>query len=144
MPTPAHRANYRVCRRLYLGLAYGCVGLAMAGVIVPLLPTTPFLLVAVWAARKGSPRLHAWLYRHPRLESLLRNWQEHRAIPRRVKVVAVMLLSFSWLWILVHALTPLMPIVTGLLFVGIGIFILTRRSPLPASRHMANSGAKRV
>src|SRR5690606_41134853 len=60
----------------------GAVGLALAGTVLPLLPTTPFLLVAAWAFARSSPRLDAWLHAHPRLGPPLAAWQARRAIPR--------------------------------------------------------------
>lgn len=130
---PVDRVTQQMRSWPFLLLAYGCAGLAMAGIILPLLPTTPFLLIAAWAAPKGSPQLHAWLYRHHRLGPLLRDWREHRVIPLRAKVAAVTLLPLSWLLILIHADSSLIPMVTGSLFVIIGSFILTRPSSLPDS-----------
>lgn len=112
----------------YLILAYGCVGFGAAGVVVPLLPTTPFLLVAAWAATRSSPKLRWWLYRHPRYGPSIRAWQRHRAIPAAAKITACALLGFSWvtLWLLGMD----MRILTGLtlFFLVVAFFILTRPS----------------
>lgn len=86
-----------VSRMAWRCLAYGCIGLGTAGLVVPLLPTTPFLLVAAWAAPKGSPRLARWLWEHPRLGPTLHAWQSQRAVPRRAKRLAAGLLVLSWL-----------------------------------------------
>jgi uncharacterized membrane protein YbaN (DUF454 family) len=61
-------------------LAYVCVGLGLLGVLLPGLPTVPFLLLAAWAASRGSKRLHDWLYTHPRFGPALTEWQEQRAV----------------------------------------------------------------
>lgn len=76
----------------------GAVSLALgvAGIFLPLLPTTPFLLLAAWAFVRSSPRLYSWLMNHPHLGEYIRNFRENRAIPLRVKVVSV---SLVWLTI---------------------------------------------
>lgn len=61
---------------------------AVAGIFLPLIPTTPFVLLAAGCFSKGSPRLEAWLLAHPRLGPPLRRWREHRAVPRRAKLAA--------------------------------------------------------
>lgn len=114
-------------RRLaFLCLAYGCVGLGAAGVILPLLPTTPFLLVAAWAAPKGSTRLDEWLHRHPHFGPALRAWHEQRAVPKRAKWLACLLLLVSWLTLLLTSDNIRVPVITGILFLGVAIFLVTR------------------
>ena len=93
----------------YLLIILGAVslGLGVAGMFLPVLPTTPFLLLTAWCWMKGSPRLHAWLMAHPKLGPYIRDFQEHKCISRRVKAVSVTTL---WLTIalsifLVHQLS---------------------------------------
>ncbi len=69
-------------------LALACVVLGVIGVFLPVLPTTPFLLVAAWAGGKGWPQLEAWLVAHPRWGPPIRRWREHRAVPRSAKWAA--------------------------------------------------------
>ena len=92
----------------YLLIILGAVslGLGVAGMFLPVLPTTPFLLLTAWCWMKGAPRLHAWLMAHPKLGPYIRDFQEHKCISRRVKAVSVTTL---WLTIalsifLVHQL----------------------------------------
>jgi uncharacterized membrane protein YbaN (DUF454 family) len=66
------------------------------GIFLPLLPTTPLLLLAAALYLKGSPQLYEWLINHPRLGEYIRNFREYRAIPLRAKIVSVALL---WLTI---------------------------------------------
>ena len=121
-------------RRLpYLCLAYSCIGLGAAGVVLPLLPTTPFLLLAAWAAPKGSPELDRWLKAHPRIGPTLMAWREERAVPVRAKRLACLLLISSWLILLVTTNGPLVPVLTGTLFICVATFILTRPSPTAAA-----------
>ncbi len=69
--------------------------LGVIGIFLPVLPTTPFLLLtaALWC--RGSERLYRWLLAQPRLGSYIRNFREHRAIPLRAKVVTVTLVWLS-------------------------------------------------
>ncbi|WP_149195827.1 YbaN family protein [Luteimonas suaedae] len=69
-------------------LAYTSLGLGLVGVFVPGLPTTVFILIAAWAAARGSERLHRWLLVHPRFGPMIRDWQAHGAVSRRAKWMA--------------------------------------------------------
>lgn len=117
-------------RWFYLVLAYGCAGLGVVGVVVPGLPTTPFVLVAAWAAARGSDRLHRRLHAHRHFGPLLRHWQEERAVPRRAKWGAVLLLVPSWLVLAASTQSTLVPAVTAVLFVTVAAFVVTRPEPI--------------
>ncbi|MBE0489018.1 MAG: YbaN family protein [Halomonas sp.] len=115
--------THPVSRIAWSGLAYCCIGLGTAGLVVP---TTPFLLLAAWAAPKGSPRLVRWLHDHPRLGPTLHAWREQRAVPRRAKRLALVLLLISWLVLWVGGAAPVVLALTDLLFCGVAAFVLTR------------------
>lgn len=76
-------------RWLWLAVAYIALGLAVLGVVLPGLPTTPFVLVAAFAAARGSVRLHAWLHAHRVFGPLIANWEHHGAVTRRAKCIAI-------------------------------------------------------
>lgn len=116
-------------RWLYLILAYACIGLGLVGVILPGLPTTPFLLLAAWAASRGSPRMHRWLYTHPYLGPPLRQWKEQGAVPPRAKCIAVLLLVVSWAVLAWRAEGVLLPAVMAVFFICVATFLLTRPNP---------------
>lgn len=73
--------------------------LGLIGVLLPGLPTTPFVLLAAACYAKASPRLHAWLLNHRLTGPLLRDWEAHRSLSRRTKTIAVgsmlLMVSFS-------------------------------------------------
>lgn len=103
--------------------------MGVVGIFVPLLPTTVFMLIAVWAASRSSPEFAAWLRGHPRFGPAILAWEHERAIPRRAKVLACLLLSAS---LVVIALGDLVGwgkgvLLTGL--VGIAVWIITRPEP---------------
>ncbi|MGS2743556.1 YbaN family protein [Halomonas sp. LS-001] len=110
----------------WCSLAYGCIGLCTAGIVLPLLPTTPFLLLAFRAATKGSPRLAQWLYNHPQFHPYLDAWQTQRAIPGKAKWLTLILLSASWLTLFLMDARPLLLIVLWLFFSAVTAFIFTR------------------
>jgi uncharacterized membrane protein YbaN (DUF454 family) len=71
------------------------LALAAAGVFLPLLPTTPFLLLASWCFLRGSPAAHRWMHSHPRFGPYLSAYEEGRGIPLRAKVAALALMWAS-------------------------------------------------
>lgn len=68
----------------------GCLSVALGaiGVVLPLVPTVPFLLLATFCFARSSERLHGWLLGHPRFGPPILDWQAHGAIRRRVKLLA--------------------------------------------------------
>ena len=84
-------------RVLLIILGWICVMLATLGVVLPLLPTTPFLLLAAWCFARSSPRFHHWLLHRSWFGSYLRHWQQHRALPKgaKPKAVALILMTFA-------------------------------------------------
>lgn len=75
-------------RPIYLLLGLAMTGLGIVGAFLPLLPTTPLLILATWFFARSSPRLERWLLEHPRFGGLLRAWRDQGAIPRRAKILA--------------------------------------------------------
>ena len=64
------------------------LGLGIVGVVLPGLPTTPFVLLAAACYARASPRLHGWLLRHRVFGPMVRDWETHRSLTRRTKTVA--------------------------------------------------------
>ena len=76
-------------------LAYLSLGIGIVGIFVPGLPTTVFILVAAYAASRGSDRLHRYLLQHPRFGPAIRDWQAHGAVSRRAKWTATLAMAVS-------------------------------------------------
>lgn len=113
----------------YLILAYLSAGLGIVGAFLPLLPTTPFLLLAAWAATRGSPELHRWLYAHPKFGPSLIAWEENRAVATSAKWTAGALMLTSWTIMLLMTDGWLVPVLTGVMFICGGTYLATRPAP---------------
>lgn len=106
----------------------GSISLALGviGIFVPLLPTTPLLLLAAALYFRSSPKLYDWLLNHPRLGTYIRNFREHRAIPLRVKIVSVSLVWLTMGYCITAVVEPLwLRIALALLATAITIHILS-------------------
>jgi len=111
-------------------LASGLLFLALGGlgVVLPVLPTTPFLLVAAACFARSSPRLHGWLTAHPLFGPPIRDWQVHGAIRPRAKALAVSMMGLVFLASLIAGLPWKLLLAQGLL-IGLGAaFVLSRPS----------------
>ncbi|WP_156292451.1 DUF454 family protein [Serratia oryzae] len=89
-------------RGLLIIVGWLAVMLATLGVVLPLLPTTPFLLLAAWCFARSSPRFHHWLLYRSWFGAYLRHWQQHRAFPPGAKWKAVLLIVVTFavsLWL---------------------------------------------
>jgi hypothetical protein len=111
-----------------LWLAFGLIatGLGIAGVVLPLLPATPFLLLAAFAFARSSPRLHAWLVQHPVMGRLISDWNAYGAIDRRAKLLSIVLMVVTLAGSALAGVTAGMLVLQGALMSGAALFILTR------------------
>lgn len=127
-------------RPLYFLLGSCCFGLGAVGAVLPGLPTTPFMLLALWAFSKSSQRFHDWLYNNALFGPPLQQWHAHRVIPGRAKLLAVatMAASFIYLVFFTGVSIWLKASVALVMLYGAG-FILTRPS---AARPSAEAGSK--
>ena len=120
---------WRRSRQALVALGWLNVGIGMAGVVLPLLPTTPFLLVALWAFGKSSPRFHEWLHTHPRFSPLLQDWQQERAVPSYAKALALLMMASSVIWLATSDTpTTVVLMVSGGL-ACVALWIVTRARP---------------
>lgn len=119
----------RTKRLMFLVLGWIFFGLGMLGAILPVLPTTPLMLLALWAFARSSQRFHHWLYTHPTFGPPLRRWNEHRVIPLHAKAMSVGAMIVSFVYLVGFSDAPMVAIVSAGLFMGIGaLYILTRPS----------------
>ena len=125
-----------VLRLVYKGLAGVCIFLGIIGVFLPLLPTTPFLLLAAWLSMRSSPRLNQWLLRHPRLGPPLQQYLSERSISPAICRRALLVL-WSGMALAIW-LAPLLPIKVMLVVIALCVstwlLILVRRSMDPGKQ----------
>ena len=74
------------------------LGLGILGAFLPVLPTTPLLLLAAFLFLRSNQRLYDWLMNHPKMGPYITNFMKHKAIPLRVKFIAVSTLWFTLLY----------------------------------------------
>ncbi len=113
----------------WLALGYAALGLGAVGAFLPLLPTTPFLLVAAGAFARSSPAMRRWLHEHRHFGRFLKDWHEQGAIPTRGKVAAVVGLTASWVLIASTTDGALAPALAGAGMAAVAAYVVTRPRP---------------
>lgn len=89
------KPNSLALRLLFAGLGTAFAALSLAGVFLPLLPATPFLLLSAACFARSSTRIYNWLLNHTLFGPVILEWRRHRAMPYRIKRAALMLLALS-------------------------------------------------
>lgn len=118
----------RPVRYAYAGFGLACVGAGTVGIVVPGWPTTVFFIVALWAFKRSSPRLEAWVLNHRVVGPSLREWDEHRVVRPRTKVIAI-----STLWVMISISMwliskPWVKVMLACIAAAVTVFLLTRKS----------------
>ena len=114
---------------LLLGTGWMCVGLGAVGIIMPLFPTTPFLLVAVWAFSKSSPELAERIRNHRLAGPYVRDWQDEGVIPTGAKIVALTMMAAALGYMIFGAVVPAWAVaIVATVLLAVAVFILTRPS----------------
>jgi uncharacterized membrane protein YbaN (DUF454 family) len=130
MPRQIRESRHRSVRYLLLCVGWLSVALGVIGIFLPVLPTTPFLLLAAACFVRSSPRFYLWLVTHPRLGPWIRDYLEGQGIPLKGKVYALLLM-----WASIALSCYLVPLIWARLFmltsaVLVSLYIL-RQKTLP-------------
>ena len=127
---PDTLSRYASSRALYTGLGWVFVAVGIVGYILPVLPGTVFMILALWCFKRGNERFEHWLLNHPRIGPTLRDWDENRAIKPRTKVIAI-----AMIWVCIGgSLFAVRKPWVGYMLVGIAIgltwYLATRRNAI--------------
>jgi uncharacterized protein len=125
---------------LYLAVGYLATVLGVIGAFVPGLPTTVFLIVAVWAFSKSSDRMRNKIWNHPRFGPTLRAWHEYRVIPRHAKISAVGVMIASFMASIFLGQSWVLSIAIAGFMIPIACWICTRKSHIEASSTLGVKG----
>lgn len=121
-------------RWIWLSAGHFFLLVGIIGILIPLLPTTPFLLLAAACYSRGSEKFENWLLNHPYLGASVRDWRSHRVIRRKVKALAIVSLFFALSFPMYFVSSPIwIKILASLIMVAVGIFILSCPSDRPKS-----------
>ena len=122
-------------RTLLISLGWLCVGLGFVGVFVPGIPTTIFLIIALWAFTKSSEKLRHWLLNHKRFGPILNNWQEHKVVPRRAKILMVALMSLAVILFYYSLQSLILTIGLIIILVSVAIYVISLPSKIPENSY---------
>ncbi len=113
-------------RHIWAGFGFLALALGVVGIFLPLLPTTPFLLLAAFCFSRSSERLHIWLVTHPRFGPIITNWNENGAIDRRSKIIAVFMMAAAFGLSVYMQLPAWVLMAQGVVLALVALFILSR------------------
>ena len=122
-------------RIILISLGWLCVGLGFVGVFVPGIPTTIFLIIALWAFTKSSEKLRHWLLNHKRFGPILNNWQEHKVVPRRAKILMVVLMSVAVILFYYSLQSLILTIGLIIILVSVAIYVISLPSKIPENSY---------
>ena len=117
-------------RIAFISFGITCLALGAIGVFVPLLPTTPFVLLAAIAFANSSERLHQWLLDHKIFGPLITDWRRSGAISRNTKVISVLSMAVVIVISLLMSVPTYVLIIQALVLSASALFVLTRPLPL--------------
>jgi len=119
-------------RTIYFTLGWVFFALGAIGVMLPVMPTTPFMLLALWAFSRSSERFHRWLYHHKFFGPPLQMWQQYRVIPLFAKIMSIGFMSVSLIYMLIYSPLSIFLKLSITVFMLYGAwFILTKPSNPP-------------
>lgn len=123
----------RPARMLWRMLGLAALGAGVVGIVLPLVPTTPFLLLAVWCFERGSPAWRAWLLGHPRYGPPIERWRTHGVIDRATKRLALVVMGATLVGSAVFGVPIWALLAQAVVMTGVATFLLTRPETPPVA-----------
>jgi len=119
-------------RALFLFLGWLSIAVGIAGIFLPIIPTTPLAILAAWFFSRSSVRWHTWLLQHRIFGPTIATWEAHGVISQKAKILAttMMVILFSYTLIFVHVSIYIKSVIS-LIGLCVLIFIWTRPSRAP-------------
>lgn len=115
-----------IVRALWATVGSVALALGVVGIVVPLLPTVPFLLLAAFCFARSSRQVHQWLLTHPKLGPPIRDWQQSGAIRPKAKRLATLSIGAAFAVSVLLGLQPWVLALQGLVLCGVLAFIWRR------------------
>ena len=116
-------------RYLYIGLGFVCVLFGYIGIVIPGIPTTPFLLLSIWFFSRSSKKIENWLINHRLFGQFISDWKNHRGIKIKSKIYAVALILFTFSLSIYFAFPFSIDIILFIFSIMLSIYIITRPVP---------------
>ena len=114
---------------LFIGLGSFFVCLGFIGIIIPGIPTTVFLLISAWFFSRSSPFMENWLINHKLFGRLIRDWNEHKSISRKSKIVAVIIIIPTFSFSIYSSSNITIDILLGITCISLCAFLISRSEP---------------
>lgn len=126
------RADPVWLRWLLICFGWLMVATGIVGIVVPVMPTTVFMIAALWAFSRSSRKFQIWLWTHSTFGPPVRNWHLYRVISVRAKMMAVMVMTLSFVYILIWVAEDWrVPVIVGAIMLPAAIYVVTRRGQPP-------------
>lgn len=122
-----HESRSKFAKSLFLAAGFLCVGLGILGIILPVVPTTPFLLLAAACYARSSERFYVWLLTNRIFGSYIRDWRDNRGISMPLKIWIIFILATTMGASIYFV--PLVPVRIVLALIGLGVSVYILRLP---------------
>lgn len=117
---------------VYFSLGWLFFSLGVVGFFLPVLPTTPFMILALWSFSKSSERFHHWLYHHRLFGPSVKLWDKHRVIPLPAKIIAITFMIISMFFLIMFStLENWLKVMVGVFMLSAAVYILGKPSRPP-------------
>lgn len=125
--------KYNIMKKpIYISLGFISLGLGILGSVLPILPTTPFVLLSAYLFSKSSDRWYQWLIKMPQFGKNIKDWNDNGIISLKAKIICTLTVSTVMIWIIFYSIYPqIVKIIIPIVLSFVLIFVCTRPSRLP-------------